>query len=61
MGQHITKSMRQRTKNIKKNVTMSFYNGKEQVYLETDVLGIRLGSILLYILTVGPTLTICTL
>ena len=39
-----------RTKNfIKKNATMAFYNEKEQLYLETDALGIILGESLLQV------------
>ena len=29
---------------IKKNTAMGFYNGKEHLYLETDVLGVNLGT-----------------
>ena len=32
---------------MKKNVTKAFYNGKEQLYPETDALGVDLGASLL--------------
>ena len=42
---NIYQNLYKRAKNIiKKNETMEFYNEKEQLYLETDALGIGLGA-----------------
>ena len=38
---------KQQSQNIKRNMTMAFYNGKEQLYLETDALDVSLGASLL--------------
>ena len=44
------KNLYDRAKNImKKNAVMVFYNEKEQLYLETDVLGVGLGASILHV------------
>ena len=46
--EHTYQNLNKRARNIiKKNETMEFYNEKEQLYLETDALGIGLGASLL--------------
>ena len=39
MEQHLSKPIWQSQTTIKKNATMAFCNEKEQLYVETDVLG----------------------
>ena len=38
-----------RAKSIKKNVTMTFYNENEQLYIEKDTSGVRLGTSVLQV------------
>ena len=49
LEQHVSRIVWQGQNVIKKNMTMTFYNKKQQLYLDTDVLGVILRASLLHV------------